>query len=307
MNPLHFICEQVTDASPSFGTFLFNKKQHLFLQSKNGWWCYKIKKDLQQIGFIYLNINGTNASSPLKATFGSFEMNEILDDNEFEKWIDFILSDLLNKGVREVTIKHYPSIYQKTQTAQIKNLLTKKEFKRSEEIASIIAVDRSTFESKIVIAKKQKLRKGLERFTFHQNHLSQLKRNYIFIFNARKEKGFNLSMTYSDLQKTVKEFPSDFLLFAVREAEVIIAASICIKVNQDVLYTFYYAHDSAYNKVSPTVMLLNGIYAYAQENKFKKLDLGTSQLGDKINKPLLHFKESVGGKPSVKYAFTKNW
>ncbi len=307
MNNLHFVCEKVTDASPSFGTFLFNQKQHLFLQSKSGWWCYKIKKNLLQTGFIYLNINGKKACSPVKAPFGSFDISKDVAGNEFEKWIDFILQDLTEKGVREIAIKHYPSIYQKTQTAQIKKLLAKKEFKRSKEIASVIAVDRSTFESKIVVAKKQKLRKCLERFTFYHNHVSQLKKNYTFIFNTRKEKGFKLSMTYSDLQKTVKQFPGDFLLFAVSDAETVIAASICIKVNQEVLYTFYYAHDSAYNKISPIVMLLNGIYAYAQENKFKKLDLGTSQLGDKINIPLLHFKESVGGKPSAKYTFTKSW
>ena len=112
-------------------------------------------------------------------------------------------------------------------------------------------------------------------------------------------------MSLPQLRKTAKTFPNDFLFFEVTEGERRVAAAIVVKVCKTILYTFYYAHDRTYDKFSPVVFLLGGIYSFAKDSKIEWIDLGTSMNGGKVNVPLLHFKASVGGKLSPKFIFEK--
>ena len=95
------------------------------------------------------------------------------------------------------------------------------------------------------------------------------------------------------------------LLFQVADESHLAAAAIVIKVSDKILYTFYYAHDKKFNKISPVVQLISGIYEYAQARNFTLIDLGTSMVDGKINRSLIQFKKSIGGKPSDKYIFEK--
>lgn len=112
-------------------------------------------------------------------------------------------------------------------------------------------------------------------------------------------------MSLLQLRKTVVVFPNDFLLFEVSDAQTTGAAAIVIRVNGKILYTFYYAHHAAFDKISPVVFLLSGIYDFAKANACELIDLGTSMQDDRINQPLLQFKKSVGGETSPKMIFEK--
>ncbi len=179
-------------------------------------------------------------------------------------------------------------------------------FACSEETSSSLQVTSESFESKISMAKRQRLKKCLTRFSFLKHELNQLERIYSFLSESRQAKGYQLSMDWNQMQRTVRQLPSHFLVFAVEEAEQLAAAAICIRVSDTILYTFYYAHAAAYDKLSPVTMLLQGIYQFAVDQSIQLIDLGTSQVDEKLNPSLLHFKKSVGGKPSAKYSFTKN-
>jgi hypothetical protein len=109
------------------------------------------------------------------------------------------------------------------------------------------------------------------------------------------------------LKQTIAALPDHFLFFSLTNATGIAAAAIVICVSDSIWYTFYYAHDAEYNKVSPVVHLLDCIYACAAKEKVKLIDLGTSMVNDEVNKPLLHFKQSVGALTIPKFTFTKNY
>ncbi len=128
---------------------------------------------------------------------------------------------------------------------------------------------------------------------------------YRFIESCRSERGMDLSLTLDQLVKTVRSCSSDFLLFAVFQDEEMVAAAITIKVNNRILYDFYYGHSKASNHLSPVVFLLDGQYSYCRQNGFQILDLGTSSLNEKTNFSLLNFKTRVGGTSSMKLTFEK--
>jgi CelD/BcsL family acetyltransferase involved in cellulose biosynthesis len=104
----------------------------------------------------------------------------------------------------------------------------------------------------------------------------------------------------------VLAFPKKFFLYRVHDANSTVAAAIVIKVNNKILYTFYYAHARKFDKVSPVVLLIAGIYEVANEEGFEMIDLGTSMLDGKVNRSLLHFKKSIGGQSNHKHIFEKD-
>ena len=77
-------------------------------------------------------------------------------------------------------------------------------------------------------------------------------------------------------------------------------------MNDRILYDFYHAHPKSFDQLSPVVALVDGMYAYCQQNKFQLLDLVTSAVDGKVNFSLLNFKTQLGGQPSMKLTFEKD-
>jgi hypothetical protein len=94
-------------------------------------------------------------------------------------------------------------------------------------------------------------------------------------------------------------------LHQATDQDKMVAASISIRVNENVLYTFYYDHLRAYDSVTPIVFLCDGLYNFCQKNQLSLLDLGTSNPNGKLNQSLLDFKLSLGAVPSPKLTFQK--
>jgi hypothetical protein len=287
--------------------YLFNHPGHLFLQADQDWKVFGLKVNGRTALQMAFHIRGGKAQSPFKAPFGSLQSAGPVAQSELNFFLQSIEAFLTAKDAKQkIIIKHYPEVYQVTNTKLLCKNLVGMGFSAKAEVSSIIKVDNIPFERKIKISERQKLVKSKARFRFQQVPILQLTDVYRFIEACRHQKEHSLSMTLTELQETVKRFENDFFLFVLNENETIAAASIVIRINKRILYTFYYAHASPLKRMSPTVFLLSGIYSFARENRYQLVDLGTSMNGNEINKSLLYFKESVGGKRSPKYIFEKN-
>ena len=309
MDSLEFFHHDLTDNHSTPGIFLFNQPEHLFLQSEKGWRVYGLqhKQSNRVAAQIFFNIKGKKIFSPLHAPFGSLELYENVGQRKVEELFALIEADLKYSNVKYCQIKHYPETYQTVVTNSLHQALKKLNFDCTEEVSSIIPVDQKLFEKRIVISQRQKLRKSEKRFAFSHSKRAELKKVYGFINACRQERNQSLSMTLAQLQKVANRFPGNFILFQVVDEQQIVAAAIVIKVSDKILYTFYYAHDRKFNRISPTVFLISGIYRYAQEHHFTHVDLGTSMVNGGVNRPLIQFKKSIGGQPSSKYIFDKTF
>jgi lipid II:glycine glycyltransferase (peptidoglycan interpeptide bridge formation enzyme) len=78
---------------------------------------------------------------------------------------------------------------------------------------------------------------------------------------------------------------------------------VTIRINENILYTFYLADNEKYLKDSPTTFLLSGIYQYCQQQKIKFLDLGIATEKGVLNEGLARFKQSLGAKISKKKTY----
>lgn len=289
--------------------FLFNTNDHIQLQSKEGWTCYYVldkKKNCQ--AFIWLHLDKESAWSPLKAPFGSFEFKQGLDASILFDFIKYITQDLKSRGVRKLSIKQSVDAYSPANNALINTLLLNIGFTIvNAEAANFITVDMHQYETKLHAWEKRKLKQARrEQFNFEILKKNRLTEVYTFIENCRAKKKYVLSMSLIDLKKLQQTIPNAIHLFSIKHDKEMIAACIAIKVSPTILYTFYYDHASDYQKISPVVMLIEGIYNFCTQNKIEMLDLGTAALQGRPNFNLLTFKQHLGASYSTKFTFEKN-
>lgn len=295
--------------SLKFERFLYNEERHRFSQSSDGWLTFSLidenaKKIVAQIHFL---ISNEVALSPFKAPFGSFEFSASLSP---EALLDFIVdvgNKLKEKSVRKIQIKDAPQIYRPEQAALLSVLLQNAGYKISTtEIHTSIAVDEKPWEDKISYAELKRLKKcKREKLAFKRLDENNFEKVYKFIQSCRQERGTLLSLTLDEINNVAAFCKEDFLLFSVFQDDEMIAASVSLKVNEQILYDFYHGHTRTADTLSPVVALIDGMYTYCSENGYKLIDLGTSSLGNKTNFSLLNFKTQLGGINSMKATFEK--
>lgn len=285
--------------------YLYNEADHLRLQSNADWYLFEcIDLNGAILARIAFHISAQVASSPLRSPFGSVELFKNLTQTQLNEFVGVVYWQLQDLGVKEIKIRSFPELYSETNSKRISTALVALEFQKTIEIDSLIKVSRTPFEKIIKPSERQKLRKSATEFQFRQTESNRLKVIYSFIKKCRDERDQLLSMKLSELEKLVATFPKQIYFFEAGNKELA-AVSIVIRVSDRILYTFYYAHNSKFNRISPVVFLMEGIYKFAQREKIKIIDLGTSMLDGKINQPLLHFKKSIGGISNNKVTFSK--
>lgn len=295
-----------TTAFTKHAKFLFNDSAHLKLQTPKGWHHFEYVTSSNKAihARLSFHIQRGEARTPVRAPFGSLEIYKNLTQRQIEDFLEQVTKQVVMLGVTKIFIRNYPDRYSEKLNVWQACLL-KAGFKQTNDTTSIILVDDKSFESKIKISERQKLRKAASQFTFEHADKTELKKIYSFIDSCRKERNQSLSMSLADLKKLFKTFPDQLFLFKVGTPSTISAAAIVIRVSPKILYTFYYGHAKVHDRISPVVFLISGIYDFAKKNKIKMIDLGTSMVENKLSRSLLHFKKSIGGISDNKSTFTK--
>jgi hypothetical protein len=299
------------DLRRTFDGFLFNEDRHLTSQSASGWITFSLvhisaKSILAQ---MHIHVDGVVASSPLKAPFGSIEFEENLLPEALQFFLQEIQDRLKQKGVKRLVIKDVPQAYRPLQYVTLSAVFGKFDFKMAKsEVNSTIPVDDAPWSGKISEAEQRRLRRcEAEELRFEQLQITRLREVYDFILACRVERGVGLSMPFETLSATVKACANDFLFFGVFQKNEMIAACISVLVTKSILYNFYPAHLKSADRLSPIVFLIDRQYTFCRQNGVHLIDLGTSMLGNSINYSLLNFKTNVGGMPSLKLTFEKEW
>jgi hypothetical protein len=294
-----------------FEQSLFNQEAHLLLQAFEGWHSYYIlnetKKKISAV--IHFHITGSVARSPLKSPFGSAEFSSTLPEGTLFEFIKYFERRLLALGVQTIIIKNAPDAYEYDHATLLKTFyLNLKYCIIHESVSSVIEVSAVAPEKLFYRSEKRRLGKARKAgLMFREIKIEDLTIVYNFIKDCRSKKNYELSMTWKEVQSVANQFPERITLFGVFKEYELVAASISIHVNQNVLYDFYHDHDAAFNHLSPVVLLVAGIYNVCYLNKIRLLDLGTSVTGGLPNFSLLHFKKYLGAIPTPKFTFEKRF
>lgn len=299
------------DYHPDFEYTLFNKHAHLFLQDPEGWHSYSILNKKYKIisAIFFVNIKEGVARSPLKSPFGSFEVSPHLSGNILFEFVDFVTARLKAKQVENIVIKDQPACYAPERAALLHTFLFNLGYHVCDaEVGAVITITENSFQCYPDSWERRKLRQAHDAgVKFKQLDLSELTEVYLFILASRKQRGYSLSMSLAEIKKVVDRFPEEYLLFGAYKDGKLAAASIAIRVRENILYNFYSAHSQEFDHLSPVVALIEGIYQFCQQEKIEMLDLGTSAVDGKPNFGLLDFKLRLGSAATPKLTFQKNF
>ncbi|MFM8744496.1 MAG: hypothetical protein ACKODM_14385 [Cytophagales bacterium] len=284
--------------------FLYNTTQHLLTQRARGWKQFKLLRGSKTVASISFNVRGTKGCSPFRAPFGGFEIYDLVPDQVIETWWHQCITESLRKqGVKKIDIKSPPKIVNENLFSAVDNLMQTQHATRQDEVASVLSVDGDSFKKKISAVKRQRLEKNRVAFSFKKIPLVQVGAVYRFLSVCRKERGHQLSLTLPVLRALSRVFPRHIMLFGVQVENEWAAQAVVVRESKDVWYTFYYGHLQKFNKQSPTVFLMDHMYRLAQSKGVRWINMGTSMLDGEINRPLLHFKESIGAKTTIKRTY----
>jgi hypothetical protein len=111
-----------------------------------------------------------------------------------------------------------------------------------------------------------------------------------------------MTMDLPGFLEMTRVFPDRIHCFAVFNPSdlSIVAASICISINPDILYVFYWGDALSNLSYSPITLLASKIYDFARENSYSILDVGTSTINNNPNYGLINFKKNMGFEESIK-------
>jgi hypothetical protein len=292
----------------NFETSLFNTEAHQLLQKKDGWISFHVLHSVKKTidASLHFNVENFVARSPYKSPFGSIELSEDLPCDIVFDFIVYVEKALAAKNIDKVIIKTAPLIYHNAETFVQVSLLNLGFEIINAEISSVIEINAGVSENNFHYSEKKRVRKANnKKLEFKILPIEAFHSVFHFIKECRNAKQFPLSMSAEELGSVVARFEEKFQLFGLFDADRLVAASICIRVNSQVLYDFYHDHHKDYNDVSPIAALVDGIRMYCIDRKINLLDLGTSSLEGKPNFGLLTFKSRLGAKASPKFTFEK--
>ncbi len=290
-----------------YTSFLYS--QSTFLKTNNDlphlhyyWFDTKSNSALAHVAFA---LEEGEAISPAKAPFGGIEFSNELPVQDLYTFIIFFEKDLQERKVKFLRFGQPPENHQ-NQVVLNKTLSDLSYKIKEERIFQGIPIEEGQLSPKMANMEQRRLRK-CEKAGFEFKALGQhrLSKTYDVINGWRNAAHKPLSMSWQEIVDSRKANPNAYLPFAILDGDKLVAATIAIQVSESILYNFYPAHNPDYQKFSPMVMLINGLYAWSQSAGIDLIDLGSSYVDGKMSKSLFRFKSHVGGEESRALVFRK--
>jgi hypothetical protein len=292
-----------------YPSFLFHNPFHVLLQNGSEVYVCYIENKNSIEGRVYVFLDKGEAKSPYKMAFGGFEFSEHLPYKQIDEWVEFLMDFCKKKLSKSLQITSYPFSYAPEQSHILTQIFLHKGFEIIQsEITHYLPITNNPFIEQLHPSEKrrlQKCKKANFRFELLENY--QISEVHQFIQACRERKNFPMSMTLEALSQTIQAFPEQYLVFAVKDKDKIVALTVAIVINANILYNFYPADSPDCLSFSPTVMLIEGLYEFCQKENFTLLDLGISTDKGLANEGLIRFKKNLGAKSALKLSFLKTF
>ena len=247
--------------------------------------------------------------SPRLGTFGSFDFKELPCLELVELFADETERILRDRGARQITIVSPPFAHGPELSHLVYLALHNRGYRATpHSLNQSVRVDDRPFNARVDADGRRRLvrarESGLE--VRKLTSLQELSDAYEVILDNTQRKGYQLSMTWERIREMVEIFGDRIYGFGAFRATQHAAASITIRVSQDVVYVFYWGDAAGFSGVSPIILLADAIYEHARAEGARWMDIGTSTNEGAPNYGLIHFKRNLGCEASLKLAYSKS-
>jgi len=295
--------------------WLFNTPEYAHYQAKNYKTYTFVLTDLAQtqaLSFFHLfvsklpQVSPSIATSPARASFGSFEMQAQLPFQKLDYFISKIIQFVKSQGIDGLQIKQFPDCYAPAAAQLMADALGQNGFEVVFQAQNQhLDVSNLPFEAHLHPSEKRRLRKCLRAgFGFEEWPNPDLPTAFGFIEQNRRDLGYPMTFDFATMAEWFALFPDNYRVFCVKDQHQIAALTLAVRLGSGVLYNFCPADRLQYRSYSPTVLLNAGLYHYCQQNQLGILDLGVStDTNGQQKASLVRFKRNLGAQTSQKVVF----
>ena len=288
---------------------LFNHPDFYNLHKTNSSFYLSFLLEGKLIGLCHFTeVEPGTYRSPYRGTYGNINFKEELDLQIKYNCVNELLAFFKTANAKKIEIVSEPFSHNLHNASALFNIYLSSNFIIcNQEINHTLVVDEKPLIEKMMRNNKKRLNKcERENFVFEQVTSNEdIETVYQTIKENREGKGYKVSMSLEQILAMYKLFPGSIYFFKASQAANCAAASICMKLNNDTLYVFYWGDKQGFEQYSPVAYLANGIYKFAQQQNFKLIDAGTSSIKGQPNFGVATFKENLGFTTSPKLTYAK--
>lgn len=299
-----------------------NQSDHLFFRkdfliknsiNRNNLFHFSVVKknsDRALLEIFFEMMDGSLISLPT-TTYGGFNFSDDIKFEFFEICFNVILTYIKKLKIDKVVIKAPPVLHSTTVHSLQNNILVRNQFAiSSEDINYSINLSASShgFVDNLKYSSKKKLKQSTNlNLVFKTLTVDRFDQAYTLLELNRSTKHRSLSISRSKLHDLIISFPENFLIFGLFDhLSNLVASSISIRVNSDILYVLYWGDHPNYRDSSPIINLAMNIFNYALKKNYKIMDIGTSTINSQPDYGLMNFKSNIGFIPHSKSTWSLN-
>ncbi|SDL04380.1 Acetyltransferase (GNAT) domain-containing protein [Catalinimonas alkaloidigena] len=291
--------------------YLFNRPEFIAFQALPALHTLRLHQPRtdQVEALWHMAIHDQVGYSPWRATFGGPQFVATLPPPR--------LAELLQQGdalarhekLRALVIRTFPAFYDPAGHALLTHALLQHGYAlEATDLTYFLALRRDGFEKGLHTTGRKKLRRAERHgFTFHEEEPAFAPEAYQIIAATRQRKGYPVTLSEESLLAHLRALPDYYRLFSVRRSGRTAAVGLVVVISPSILYTFYVGDVEEFRTHSPAVMLYQGIYYWGVTKGYRLLDFGIGTDQTEPNEGLMQFKRMLGGEPSLKFTFRKDF
>lgn len=259
--------------------------------------------------FACYDIGQNQYASPKRGTFGGLSARRGLDFLLTERFLRAVLDHVRSRGATAVHVKCAPLSHDLPLSSITANIILRAGGKLSGfELNYDLPVDTRPFASRVDSGSRKRIRKCKDEgyVATEVGGTEEEARVYELIRANRERRGVPITMSAEQLEQMKLAFPDRIRYFAVLapdDNEEMVASAVCISLSSEVLYVFYWGDGPGMQAHSPVAILAEAIYEFAQANRYRLLDAGTSTSAGAPNLGLIAFKRGLGFTESLKPSY----
>lgn len=247
---------------------------------------------------------------PYSSPFAMIETFKQCKNEDFECIVGEIDSYCVENDIKDTYVVFPPMIYDETNITKCVSAFLREKYEVY-EMGLNFQIETGS-ENEYLERLQRNGRKSLNQAfgrNFELSHCESYEEKeeaYRIIAINRKSKGYYLSMTWDEVNKTIQKMEHDFFLLKLDGRSV--AAAIIFRVTDDIFQVVYWGEIPGVDDARPMNYLPYAIHRYYSEmQEVRIIDIGPSMLNGKPNYSLCSYKESIGCSVSGKYILRKEY
>jgi hypothetical protein len=289
--------------------YFYNSTEYLELVSKEenicSFFLLSPSSDFVLARLHFQCLNGVGKSH-WRAPFGFLETS-VLDTHLLSFFWEQVEKELGKLGVKEVRITSWPFSYNPLTSSFLWDFLLHNGFSEAYHDYNFhLPVTEKQAVQHFLKPERKRVRKcrkeGLVAARDQDISPSVV---YDVLWHFRQQRNIPLTISKELLIKSLETCPDRYSVFVVKDQQKIVAISVCVEVNREILYHFCSASDVAYHLLSPSVLLYEAIYSHCQQIGYSQFDFGIASIQGIKQEGLFRFKQKLGGQVSKKPTFVK--